>query len=74
MFSDLREAMNTNNPQRKENEELRLQYEITVDDIKYANSLTTYYVLLTFAASIGFYILPEPDVDSEIFMTWYQKL
>lgn len=77
MFSDLRGAMNTNNPQTKENEELRLLYQITVDDIKYAKSrqwLTTYYVLLTFAVIIGFYILPEPDVDSEIFVTWYQKL
>ena len=74
MFFDLRGAMNTYNPQTKENEELRLLYQITVDDIKYAKSLTTYSVLLTFAVIIGFYILPEPDVDSEIFVTWYQKL
>lgn len=66
--------MNMNSSQDKENAELRLLYQISTEDIKYAKSrqwATTYYVLLTFAAIIGFYSLPKSEL---IFGTWYQKL
>jgi len=48
----------------KERADLRMLYQTSVDDIKYAKSrqwATTYYVLLTFAAIIGFYTLIKPE-------------
>jgi len=54
--------------------ELRMLYQITIDDIKYAKRLqwtTTYYILLTFAAIIGFYFWIKP-LNSDL--GWDQKI
>ena len=66
--------MNENKHQEKENEELRLLYQITIGDIENAKRRQwsiVYYILLSFAALIGFYSVTKANF---IYDCWYQKL
>lgn len=58
----------------KTDEELRTLFSIITDDIKYAKRhqlAITYYVLLSYAAIIGFYILIRSELR---YLPWYHNL